>query len=96
MLLKNKLLFGSRSALNAGLGGVRDVASVIISHEQSQSNRVCRFQTLDSVFPKDLLSDYSQEMLMKKNDIPIFLFAKKNIDIERIYKSENINFQTVE
>ena len=49
------LLFGSRVAL---LGGVTDVASVIISHEQTQSNRVCCFQTLDAVFPKDLLSDY--------------------------------------
>ena len=28
-------------------------------HEQTQSNRVCCFQTLDAVFPKDLLSDYS-------------------------------------
>ena len=36
------------------LGGVRDVTSVIISHEQTQSNHVCCFQTLDAVFPKDL------------------------------------------
>ena len=28
-------------ALNPGLGGVRDVTSAIISHEQTQSNRVC-------------------------------------------------------
>ena len=52
------LLFGSRVALNPGLGGVRDVASAITSHEQTQSNRVCCFQTLDAVFPKHLLSDY--------------------------------------
>ena len=31
------LFFGSRVALNPGLGGVRDVASAIISHEQTQS-----------------------------------------------------------
>ena len=43
---------------NPGLSGVRDIASAIISHEQTQSNRVCCFQTLDAVFPKDLLSDY--------------------------------------
>ena len=44
--------------LNPGLGGVRDVLSAIISHEQTQYNRICRFQTLDAVFPKDLFSDY--------------------------------------
>ena len=51
-------LFGNRVALNPGLGGVRDVTSAIISHEQTQSNRVCYLQTLDAVFPKDPLSDY--------------------------------------
>ena len=30
------LLFGSRVALNPGLGGVSDVASAVISHEQTQ------------------------------------------------------------
>ena len=50
--------FCNRVALNPGLGGVRDVTSAIISHEQTQSNRVCYFQTLDAVFPKDPLSDY--------------------------------------
>ena len=44
--------------LKPGLGGVYDVASAIISHEQTQLNRVCCFQTLDAVFPKDLFSDY--------------------------------------
>ena len=44
--------------LNPGLGGVRDVTSAIISHEQTQSNRVCYFQNSDAVFPKDPLSDY--------------------------------------
>ena len=29
-------LFESRAALNSGLGGVRDVASAIVSHEQTQ------------------------------------------------------------
>ena len=51
-------LFGNRVALNLGLGGMRDITSAIISHEQTQSNRVCSFQTLDAVFPKDLFSDY--------------------------------------
>ena len=39
--------------LNSGLGGVRDVAYAIISHEQTQLNLVCCFQALDAVFPKD-------------------------------------------
>ena len=51
-------LFSNRVGLNPGLGGVRDVTSAIISHEQTQSNRVCYFQTLDAVFPKDPISDY--------------------------------------
>ena len=38
--------------LNPGLGGVRDVTSAIISHEQTQSNRVCYFQTSDSCISK--------------------------------------------
>ena len=37
-LYGSPLLFGSRVALNPGLGGMRDVASVIISHEQTHSN----------------------------------------------------------
>ena len=49
--------------LNPGLRGVRDVASAIVSHEQTQSNRVCCFQTLDAVFPKDHLSDYFEKHL---------------------------------
>ena len=47
-----QLLFGNRVARNPGLGGVGDVASAIISHEKTQSNGVCCFQTLDTVFPK--------------------------------------------
>ena len=31
-------LFGNRVALNSGLGDMRDVASAITSHEQTQSN----------------------------------------------------------
>ena len=31
---------------------MRDVASVIISHEQTQSNRLCCFQNLDNVFQR--------------------------------------------
>ena len=53
-----QFLFGNRIAFNSGLGGVRDVASVIIFPEQTQSNRVCSFQTFDAIFPKDLFSDY--------------------------------------
>ena len=37
---------------------MRDVKSAIISHEQTQSNRACCFQTLDAVFSKNLFSDY--------------------------------------
>ena len=59
-LYGSTLLFGSRDALNPGLGGVRDVASALTSHKQTQSNRLCCFQTLDAVFPKDLLSDCSE------------------------------------
>ena len=51
-------LFESRVALNPGLGGVMDVESAIICHEQTQSNRVCCFQSPDAVFTKDLFSDY--------------------------------------
>ena len=46
-------VFESRVALNPVLRGVRDVASAIISHEQSQLNRVCCFNRLDAVFSKD-------------------------------------------
>ena len=45
-------------SLNPGIGDGRDVASSIISREQAQSNRVRCFQTLDTVFPMDLFSDY--------------------------------------
>ena len=42
----------------ARLGCVRDVASAIISHEQTHSNRVRVLKKLDAAFPKDLFSDY--------------------------------------
>ena len=45
-----------------------DVASAMISHEQTQSNRVCCFQTLDAVFPNDLFSDYLD--VTKAVDVP--------------------------
>ena len=35
----------------------RDVAYLIICHEQNQLNRVCCFQTLHALFQKDLFSD---------------------------------------
>ena len=44
-----------QSCAHPGLGGVRDVAFSIISHEQTQS--YC-FQTLDIAFPNDPISDY--------------------------------------
>ena len=48
-------LFDSRVSLNPGLGGVRDVASASIPHEQTQQNRACCFQALDAVFSDYLL-----------------------------------------
>ena len=48
------ILFGNRVALNPGLANVRDVVYAIISHDQTQTNRVCCFQTLDAEFPNDL------------------------------------------
>ena len=45
-LQSSTLLFGNSAALNPGKGGMRDVASANISHEQTQSTRVCCFQTL--------------------------------------------------
>ena len=53
-------VFGNRVELNPGLGGVREVASAIIFHEQTQSNRSCYFQTSDAELPKNLFSDYLQ------------------------------------
>ena len=50
-------VYGNRDALNPRLGGVKDVASAIISPEQTQSNRVYCLQTLDAVFPKDRFSE---------------------------------------
>ena len=62
-------VFLSRVALNPGLGGVRDIASAIISHEQTQYTVKLRllFQTLDAVFPKDLFSDY---LAMRSIQVP--------------------------
>ena len=54
-----QLLFVNRITLNPGQGGVRDVSSVIISHEQTQSNRVCCFQTLDFAFQRSLFRLFS-------------------------------------
>ena len=44
---------GNSVSLSLGIGGVRDVASSSTSHEQTQSNRFCGFQTLVAVFPKN-------------------------------------------
>ena len=50
----SKPLFWNRSEINSVLGGMRNVVSTIISHEQTKSNRVCCFVTLNAVFPRDL------------------------------------------
>ena len=42
-------------ALNQELGGLRDVASAIISHERIQQNRLFCFEVLGAVFLKDRL-----------------------------------------
>ena len=65
-------LFGSRVALNPWLGGVRDVASAVISHQLTQSNGFCCFQTLDAVFPKDLLSEPNSVLISFQHIIFIF------------------------
>ena len=41
--------------LNPRLGGIRVVASVSVTHEQTQYNQVGRVHFLDAVFPKDPL-----------------------------------------
>ena len=46
------LVFGNIVALNPGIGGVRNVASDIISHELTQT------ENKNAVFLKDLFSDY--------------------------------------
>ena len=51
MILKQRLLY-------PGLGGVMDIASSIIFHEQNESTRACCFQILDAIFPTDLYSDH--------------------------------------
>ena len=45
-------LFENWVALNPGLGGMRDVAFVIISHEPTQSNRVGSFSNFGCYVPK--------------------------------------------
>ena len=50
----NAFVWGNSTVLNPGLGGVRDIAFAIISHKQTQSNRVCYFQDLNAIFQKDL------------------------------------------
>ena len=56
---------------------MRYVAPAIISQEQTQSNRVCCFQTLDAVFPKALLSDYllSCKYYWETMDVMTFVFS---------------------
>ena len=59
------LLIGNRVTLNSVQDGGRDVASTIISHEQTQSNRVCCFQTLDAVFPKDCVWHARDDIIIR-------------------------------
>ena len=41
--LGSDMLHEGRVSLNPGLGGFRDVAFFRISHQQTQSNRICSF-----------------------------------------------------
>ena len=50
------------SGFNRASFGVRGVAFSSIFHEQTHSNRVCCFQTLDDVFPKDCPFRYFQRI----------------------------------
>ena len=48
---------------------MRDVASVIISHELNKTESACCFQTLDAVFPTDLflqITDYLKSYRLLK------------------------------
>ena len=45
---------GNSVSLNAGLGRLRDFASIIACHEKTESNRVYCFQTLNTIIPKDV------------------------------------------
>ena len=60
-LVKEKYIIRAHFNSNSKQSGVRDVTSANIFHGQTQSNRVCCFQTFDAVFPKDLFSDYLNE-----------------------------------
>ena len=50
-------LFESRVALNSGLGGVKNVASVIISHEQTKKNESAVFKLYMLYFQRILFTD---------------------------------------
>ena len=50
-------LFESRVALNSGLGGVKNVASVIISHEQTQKNESAVFKLYMLYFQRIIFTD---------------------------------------
>ena len=50
-------LFENRVALNSGLGGVRNVASVIISHEQTQKTESAVFKLYMLYFQRILFTD---------------------------------------
>ena len=50
-------LFESRVALNSGLGGVRNVASVIISHEQTKKTESAVFKLYMLYFQRILFTD---------------------------------------
>ena len=89
-LWDSTVLFGNRVALNPGLGSVMDAASAIISHEHTQYNRVCCFETLDAVFPKDLFSDYF-ELLQLQHARNFIFYQHKTTKIKStnaIYKNK--------
>ena len=50
-------LFESRVALNSGLGGVRNVVSVIISHEQTKNTESAVFKLYMLYFQRILFTD---------------------------------------
>ena len=88
---RGSLLFGKRVTLNPGQGGVRDVASVIISQEQTQSNRVCCFQILDAIFPKDPFSDYQLNRVWYIHILFDFLAFKDSFPVDLINESDSRN-----
>ena len=57
--------------------------SHLIPHEQTKSNSVCIFQTLDAVFPKDLSRLFiakkknNNKKTSKMNSLPVSFYCRK-------------------